>query len=131
MKPTLEQIEKVAEWWAVRTFDKALNQNNGDDSENGAMAFILMNMNASNARQSASSDSRESFKRSIIDLLDKGEMGYTLDVDYSPNEPLRVACNSSGINSGMLPCKTFSLWHSSDCKFRGRHMYGGPWEDIA
>jgi hypothetical protein len=134
-KPTLEQIEKVAEWWAVRTFDKAWNQDNGDNSETGRMTFLLMNMASNDAYNKAPKGARDKFINAIVESLSsiskeyQGE--YTLSVDYDPNVRLGDVCEKAGIGSRMLPCKTFTLWHHDEKKFRGRHTYGGPWEDVA
>lgn len=133
-QPTQEQIEKVAEWWAIRTFDKALNQDNGDKSDTGFNTFMMMNSLAIDARNEAGKDARDKFKAAIVEFLSipKEFAGsYTLSVDYDPNTNLRNVCDIVGISSRMLPCKTFTLWHDDDGMFRGRHSYGAPWEDVA
>lgn len=133
MKPTKEQIEKVAEWWAVRTFDCALNQNNGDDSEHGGLAFMMMNILSMQAKDKAPSDARGKFKAAIVERLSKGD-GYQallLDVDYHPNEGLATACKLAGIDPAMLPIKTHTQFDNEKGEFIGRYQYGGKFETIA
>jgi hypothetical protein len=41
---TLEvAVQKIVKWWSQKAFRTPLNQNNGDNSEHGAMAFMLIN----------------------------------------------------------------------------------------
>jgi hypothetical protein len=132
MKPTKEQIEAVAEWWAVRTFDKVFNQNNGDNSPNGGIGFLLANTAAMQAREKTGVEARLNFKVEIVKHLESVTDFYEmqLDVDYNPNLPLHDICVRSGVDTGMLPCKTFTLWDRQENCFRGRYQYGGPWETI-
>lgn len=133
-KPTQEQIEKVAQWWATRTF-KAWNQDNGDSSDNGRMTHLLMNMAANDAYNAAPKGASDKFINAIVESLSsirsESQGDYTLSVDYDPNVRLWDICEKAGLQARILPCKTFTLWHAADKTFRGRHSYGSPWEDIA
>lgn len=128
MKPSKEQLEKFAEWWAVKSFDIALNQNNGDDSPNGGMAFMLMNMASMKAKETITTESRQKFKDSIVRQLLGRDRNLTLDVDYHPCEELAIACQVAGVNCGILPCKTFSDFR--DGKFVAKYQYGGKLETL-
>lgn len=132
--PTLQQIEACAEWWAVRTFDHLLNQNNGDDSPNGGMTFMLMNMLSMDAKEKAPTDARDKFKASLIEQLTSANGNYSdsmLYVDYHPDEKLSKACDVAGISSSMIPIKSHTQWDSENGKFIGRYQYGGKFEDVS
>lgn len=135
MKPTKQQIETLAEWWAIKTFDIRANQDNGDTSENGGVAFMLMNMVAMNAKDSMPENARQKFKDSIIERLsstdDNSYYSYMLDVDYHPNQMLLEICEKANVNTSALPVKTFTTWDNGKNKFIGKFQYGGEFEEIA
>lgn len=134
MKPTKEQIEAVAEWWAVKTFDTAMNQNNGDKSPTGDMTFMLMNMLAETNRSKGDKANRDKFKNSIIKQLSELDFEngwHVLSVDYDPCQALYDACKESGIDCHMLPCKTHTQWDKQNTSFIGKYQYGGQFETIA
>jgi hypothetical protein len=125
MKPTTEQIEKLAEWWAAKAFDVALNQDNGEPSH-----FLLMNALAMAFKSDLSPEMRAKFKMSIMTQLAHNDPknGYTLSVDYDPCFTLREACEISGVSPHSLPCKTVTVF--SDGVFKGKFGYGKPFELI-
>ena len=128
MKITPEQLEANAEWWAVRTFDHALNQNNGDTSDKGEMSFMLMNLVSSKARQSADPNARQKFKDKLIELMaDKDH--FNIYVDYHPDPELAEACDYAGIGYEALPCKSGTEFSKGQLK--GKYQYGGQWTKIA
>lgn len=131
LQPTYEQIEKVAEWWAVKTFDTAMNQNNGDDSENGALGFMLANLNAVTAKsKEATPEAREKFKQALIRQLIEDPNTY-LDVDYHPSQAIETACKEAGISTNFVPIKTFTIYRKNTNSFEGRFQYSGKFEQIA
>lgn len=127
MERTYKQaVTIMVDWWAEK-MQKPLNQNNGDNSESGGIAFMLMNMVAMNAQETITEDKIKKFKSFLTDKLIplEGNNNWRgqLDVDYHPNELLFQACEYSGINTSALPCKTFT--RIEDNFVIGRYQYGG------
>jgi hypothetical protein len=120
--PTKKEIEAVAEWWAVRTFD------HGDDSFTGMLTMSMKLKLADMDRSNASIDARSKFKNCIIKQLEY-DHAITYYCDYDPNEPLRAACDHAGIGYNALPIKTHSQWDGE--KYIGRYQYGGKFETIS
>ena len=128
---TFEEAVKITvDWWIEKSFNTPLNQNNGDNSEMGGMAFMLMNMLSSKAQEDNTSDKVEKFRKELTNVLmegkGKGRYATQLDVDYGPNHLLSKACSLSGVNSGCLPCKTFTFINEENM-VEGRYQYGGEW----
>lgn len=128
MRRTYDEAVKImVEWW-VEKIQAPLNQNNGDNSENGGMAFSLMNMVSMNAQKEITKDKIEIFKTELTESLltgkDGGRWSTTLEVDYNPGKKLADACKKAGINSMSLPCKTFTFINN-DNEVEGRYQYGG------
>ena len=128
-----EAVEITVKWWSEKSFETLLNQNNGDDSEHGGMAFMLMNMVSVKAQERNTPEMIEKFQTKLKEILlskkGEGHYGNQLDVDYHPNKILYDACQFSGIDSGCLPIKTFTRIES-DNKIRGRYQYGGEWFEL-
>lgn len=128
-----EAVELTVKWWSEKLFKTALNQNNGDDSSNGGMAFLLMNMVSMNAKNDLTDDKIKRFEEKLTEILldgeDKGRWKRECNVDYHPNQILADACEFSGINSSCLPCKTFTFINN-DNEIEGRYQYGGEWFKI-
>lgn len=117
---------KVAMFWSdkMRT---PMNQNNGDDSQNGGMAFLLMNMVASKAQETITDEKIKIFEETLISeitkLRDDGK-DITLSVDYHPDKELSKACEASSISPSALPCKTVS-WIDDNNVATAKYQYGG------
>ena len=129
-----EAVEITVKWWCEKSFETPLNQNNGDDSEQGGLGFLLMNMLSSKAQSKTTPEMIEKFKSKLTEiLLSKkgmpGIYGNQLDVDYHPNKILSDACKFSGIDESCLPIKTFTRIEQ-DNMVRGRYQYGGPWFEL-
>lgn len=107
-----EAVDKTVQWWADKSFNTALNQNNGDNSSAGGFLFALMNMSSMNAQSQATPDKIEMFKDSLKKQMLEGEV-YQLSVDYHPVKELSIACKESGLSEQALPIKS----HSSIDKF--------------
>lgn len=132
-KRTYQQaVELMVHWWIEKSFHTPLNQDNGDTSTDG-LAFLLLNMRSMSAQQKNTPEKIEAFKEVLTKLLiekeDKGRYDKTLKIDYHPNQILAEACQQSGIDSGCLPCKTFTFIND-DNEIEGRHKYGGEWFKI-
>lgn len=130
MRTYKEAVELTVDWWVEKSFNTPLNQNNGDASETGSIAFMLMNMNSTSAQQKNTPDKIEKFKTELTNLLmqgeGKGRYSNELDVDYHPNSLLSEACELSGVDSGCLPIKTFTFINDQN-EVEGRYQYGGDW----
>lgn len=124
-----EAVDLMVKWWSKKSFKTALNQNNGD-SGNGGIAFLLMNMVSTNAQNDISEEKIKKFEEKLTEILldgeDKGRWKRECDVDYNPNKILADACEFAEINSGCLPCKTFT-YINNDNEVEGRYQYGGEW----
>lgn len=105
-----EAINKVVNWWADKSFNTPLNQNNGDDSSAGGFGFLLMNMASMNAQKEATPEKIELFKTKLAELL-KADTYYlrNLSVDYHGDMPLVEACEFAGLSTNSLPIKS-STW---------------------
>jgi hypothetical protein len=125
-----EAVELTVNWWAEKSFETLLNQNNGDNSEAGGIGFILSNMLLMSAREKNTPEKIEKFKNELTNLLleaeGKGRYNNELDVDYHPNKLLSNACELSGVDAACLPIKTFT-YIDKDNSIKGRYQYGGEW----
>jgi hypothetical protein len=123
-----EAVEICVNWWIEKSFETPFNQNNGDDSENGGIAFLLMNMVASNAQKKVTLDKVEKFRNRLTELLllneEKGRFENELVVDYHPNQILFDACQFAEIDPSSLPCKTFTFINDEN-EVKGKYQYGG------
>ena len=128
-----EAVEISVKWWSEKAFDTMLNQNNGDDSENCGMAFMLMNLVSSKAQEKVTPETKQKFEQKLTEILlsKKGEHRYAnqLDVDYHPNRNLAEACAFAGVDEYCLPCKTFTFIDENNI-VRGRYQYGGAWFEL-
>lgn len=125
-----EAVEIMVRWWSEKSFKTPMNQNNGDDSPNGGIAFLLMNRAATIAQANVSEEQIQKFESKLTEILllaeGKGYHATMLDVDYDPNRPLQEACNHAGISTRTLPVKTFTRINEKN-KVEGRYQYGGDW----
>ena len=122
-----DAVLKTVIFWSEKSFKTAFNQNNGDNSENGAMSFMLMNMVASKAQAEATPDKIKNFEEKLYELLiaeKENPYNLTLDVDYSPCRILGEAARFAGLNPSCLPCKTFTRIEN-DYSVTAKYQYGG------
>lgn len=128
-----EAVEISVNWWVEKSFNAGLNQNNGDNSENGGLAFLLMNMASMNAQQEATPNKINKFKEKLTELLleKEGKSRYEneLSLDYYPCELLCMACDYAEINIGCLPIKTFTVINNEN-EVEGSYQYGGKFFKI-
>lgn len=87
-----------------------MNQNDGDDSEQGGMISMLMNMNAHAAQSEVTPEKIELFREQLTkNLMEMRDMNQRLlEVDYDPCLALSTAADHAGIDYGAFPCKTFT-----------------------
>lgn len=126
-----EAVEKCVNWWIEKSFNTFPNQDNGDDTPNGGISFALMNMRSDSARKTATPKAIEKFKTKLTELLMNAKSKYDreCDVDYHPNRILSDACEFAGIDSGCLPCKTFTVIEN-DFTVTAKYQYGGEFEKL-
>jgi len=115
MKQTFEEAAlKCVMFWSDKSFRTSLNQNNGDDSPNAGIGFMLMNMLSLTAQETVTEEKIKKFENKLVELLvetkkrgaAKWEM--ELDVDYHPSKLLEEAANFAEIDPQCFPCKTWT-----------------------
>lgn len=129
MENTFEEaVLKTVMFWSDKSFRNKLNQNNGDDSPSGGMAFMLMNMVSMQAQDEANDSKIKLFEEKLTDILmskkDEAKFGIILSVDYDPCENLYKAFEFAGLNTRCLPCKTFTRIEK-DYSVTAKFQYGG------
>lgn len=128
-----EAVNLMVEWWIEKSFKTPLNQNNGDDSVQGGLAFMLLNLASTTSQNTIDDATIENFRKNLTTLLlngkNSGRHARTLEVDYHPNKILNDACVFTKINSYCLPIKTFT-YIDEDNLICGRYQYGGDWFKI-
>lgn len=129
-----EAILKTVMWWSDKSFRTLLNQNNGDNSSQGGMTFLLMNMVASKSQESVTDEKIKSFEEHLAKSLTEYRKQYPtsqiwLDVDYHPCQMLSEAAEKAGIESHCFPCKS-STRLTADNKVFAKYQYGGASNEI-
>lgn len=127
MKNTKEQaIEKTVDFWVEKSFRTPLNQNNGDDSQNGGMMFMLMNMVSSSAKETISEEKIDKFKSKMSEIMMNADpIPHYIDVDYHPCPTLRYAAEYANIDLGCFPCKTYSTINRETFEVKASYQYRG------
>lgn len=124
-----EAVEITVKWWSEKSFKTAINQNNGDDSEAGALTFMLQNMLASMSRTSTTPKQVAEFEAYLTECLmsveNDARYKTELSVDYHPNKMLGSACTHAGIDASVLPCKS-STSISENNEVYTYYQYGSP-----
>jgi len=129
---TFEQaVEKVVNFWAEKSFDTLLNQNNGDESPNGGMAFMLMNLLSSNAQSEITDSQKDVFKSELTKILkkNKNERGFYIGCDYHPHEYLAKAAKKANISESVFPCKTGTRIDPNNVA-SASYQYRGEWKEL-
>jgi hypothetical protein len=129
---TLEQaISKVVKFWSEKSFRTPLNQNNGDNSENGEISFLLMNQVALTAQSNVTDEKIKAFEDKLTELLLKSEPHERawLDVDYHPCKMLSDAAQYAGLDDGCFPCKS-STHIGRDNIAQAKYQYGSQMVDL-
>jgi len=62
-----EAVLKTVMFWTEKAFETPMNQNNGDDSERGGLAFLLMNTLASRAQKTATPEKIKLFEKKLTE----------------------------------------------------------------
>jgi len=107
-----EAVEKVVNWWAEKSFDIGLNQDNGDTSAQGGFGFALMNMLSIGEQSKVTPEKVMKFKTKFRELLltdkDFKEWHRIVDVDYHAHGILEEAYNYAEIQTILAPIKSFT-----------------------
>ena len=120
-------VKKVVAFWVEKSFRTLLNQNNGDDSPQGGMTFLLMNMLAMQSKQAITEEQIKLFEEELTKLLmmhEDNPHNCELNVDYHPCPLLRYAADHAKIDYSVLPCKTYTTIRP-DFTALGAFQYGG------
>lgn len=121
---------KTAKWWSQKAFRTPMNQNNGDDSPSGGLAFMLMNTLSIKAQETVTDEKIAAFEKKLVELIGNYHHEYpwnevTLNVDYGPDPMLREAAESAGLNTACFPCKTYTVIEL-DYTAKASYQYRGP-----
>jgi len=121
-----EAAAKVVKFWIDNSFGKALNQDMGIEKQ-----YDIMNMMANfvslQSKMETPLESIEKFSKKLYELImEKKELNKAviLSVDYSPCEMLNNCCNFAGIDSQVLPIKSYSQINI-DNSVIGKQGYSG------
>ena len=133
MKQTYEDaVVKTVLWWSDK-LQTPMNKNNGDDSQAGGMAFMLMNMLGSSAQESITEDKIKVFEETLTNMLmlEEGKKwkDTTLSVDYHPCNKLAEACDKADINTGALPIKSHTFISNNNIA-SAKYQYGGSMVEL-
>lgn len=118
-------INAVCDFW-IEKMQKPMNQNNGDNSGNGGIAFLLMNMLSATSQESITPKKIEMFRIKLTEIIkrDFRNIFYVCDVDYNPSNNLCEALDYAEIPYSVMPCKTHTTI-LADLSVRGKYQYGG------
>lgn len=122
-----DAVIKVVLWWSEKSFKAALNQNNGDNSREGGMAFALMNTLAMDIQNKTTPEQIKKFEDKLTQLLmgvaHESNHMKSLEVDYDPCRFLGEAMQHAGINSKCLPIKSWTRISDTNVAY-AKYQYG-------
>lgn len=127
---TYEQaLDKVINFWAEKSFNTALNQNNGDNSIHGGTMFMLANLISQKGQQEATPHKIEVFKERlkyhILNHKYSSHFKFMLSVDYDCNMALALACEDAGLSTACVPIKTQTWIDRVTFEASASYQYGG------
>ena len=131
MEQTLEDaVLKTVTWWSDKSFRTVMNQNNGDDADDGVVN-ILLNTASMKAKNGITGEQIKKFEDKLTELLMNAKSSYdrSLSVDYHPCEKLFEAAEFAGINSSCFPCKSCTSIDNNNKAF-AKYQYGGDHNEI-
>lgn len=119
-----DAVLKVVMWWSDKSFRAVMNQNNGDNSQQGGVVSALMNMVSLKAQDAVSDEQIKKFESKLTDLLmNAGKFDRTLSVDYDPCEMLYKAAEFAGIDTYCFPCKSHTRIDEQNNAY-AKYQYG-------
>lgn len=123
-----QTAQKAARWWADQLRGHA-KLDNGDQSETGAMTFVMSRILQSKEKAGQTPAQVDRFESALAILIYKGDFDF-IDVDYHPDPILEQAADEAGLSLGMasLPWKT--TMHIDGDKVTVRCGYGAPAEEL-
>jgi hypothetical protein len=123
-----DAVLKTVMFWSEKSFNTKMNQNNGDDSSNGAITHMLMNMLSMQSQDKLTPDKIKRFEQKLTEILiserENRLWDITLDVDYHPCQQLYEAAQFAGIDPGCFPCKTCTIIKQDNTAL-AKYQYGG------
>ncbi len=129
-----EAVLKTVIWWSDKSFRTPFNQNNGDGSEHGGLAFLLMNMLSNKSQENITDEKIKVFEEHLAKSLTVYRVQYPtssiwLDVDYHPCQMLAEAAEAADLESQCFPCKSSTRLDANNKVF-ARYQYGGASNEI-
>lgn len=125
-----EAVDIMVDWWVEKSFNTALNQNNGDSSHDSGFGFALMNILSLDVQEDINNEKIDRFKLKLKELLmsveGKGRFQNQLEVDYDVTGFLLEACQFAEINTNCIPIKTFTFINDNN-EIEGKYQYQGKW----
>ena len=121
-----DAVLKTVLWWSDKSFRTKANQNNGDNTPQGALTFMLMNMRSTNAQDGINDAKIKIFEEELSRLLLSEVVrpdNLYLDVDYHPCSMLANAAHKAGIDIGCFPCKSHTRIDKNNRVF-AKYQYG-------
>ena len=125
-----DAVLKVVMWWSDKSFNTIMNQNNGDNSEQGGLISIWMNTASMEAQNKLTPAKKLLFETKLAELLmtcDKYDR--TLSVDYHPDKLLNDAAKYAGIDPACFPCKSCTRIDDNNIA-TAKYQYGNPFKEI-
>lgn len=121
--------ELITQWWVNQLFEKSNNFNNGDNSQEGGMTFMLAVIAKGAAQDKTPNHSIQAFKLNMMEFLNSGdERSSELYVDYSPNYELSLILEKSGVSPMLCPWKSGT--YIKDGKPYAKSGYGNGYHEI-
>lgn len=113
-----DTAQKAAKWWGEQLHG-TVKLDNGDNSETGAMTFVLASMLQGIEKGKQSEVDITNFEKELATiLLNDKRQWVTVGVDYNPDYILSEAAKKAHCNLGMtsLPWKTMMWIHDEEIK---------------
>lgn len=104
----MDRFEAAADWWVAKISNRVWHDN-GDESENGAVAGALMGLVASN-HPDPDDEQIDHFRELLIGQMKTSwahtSYGLSISTDYAPDRMLGSAARAAGVPESRFPWKT-------------------------
>lgn len=116
-----QAVEKIVKFWIEKSFRITDNQ----DSSNGGLGNVLMNMNSVLSQKSITEEKIKIFESELTRLVKAMQGKYIyIGVDYHPYPILADAATKAQIDTGCFPWKSCT-WINKDNTVDSRFGYEG------
>ena len=126
-------INLMADWWCSQITTISPNSNNGDNSSDGGMAFILGNLLNAQSRNAMPPDAPQKFKEIFVKkaMEHYKESGVLpeMSVDYDPSRFLYDVAKEASISPNTFPCKSCSIIMGG--KPYAKCGYNASWQELS